>query len=492
MNKPPPAASPTTAQAQLSAASEQLVEQFETAWREAAGCHFAFEPDVAAWSRQAPIAERQRLTLELIAVDLEFRWRYGRHPRRLEAYLARLLTWTRDTAPPELIVEAYRNELRWGGSPSRADYLARFPAQASGELAEALLQTEADLLVEGITATSMSTHRASIAGDPCEARSTHRASIAGDPCEARSTHRASIAGDPCEARSSRIRSPGIGTAAAPLCGEDFLLRRLIGVGGASRVYAAVQRSLDKLVAVKVLRRRWAQEPRFVAQLLAEARLAAQLDHPQIVGVHGVGLLPATRSGSGHAVTLPFLTMDFVHGPSLRDQLRCRFRRSPEEATRLIAELARIVHHVHRRGYFHGDISPGNVIMRTQGVVDGLEVRRTREGGEQPVLTDFGLSGPLGVAGKAIGGTPPFIAPEQLRGEPLTPAADIYSLASLWIALVSEHNVQPSLDLPNLIRQHRSAWGPATEMIQRCLYPDASKRYDNANTFAADMEQTTTR
>ena len=198
---------------------------------------------------------------------------------------------------------------------------------------------------------------------------------------------------------------------------DYRLLEKIGRGGMGLVYRAEQRSLKRIVAIKLLLSgNWASEDE-VIRFLREAEAAAALDHPAIVPVHEVG---------EHAGQYYF-SMGYVAGRSLAQ----RIAESPLEP-RSAAELTRIVagaiHYAHSQGIIHRDIKPGNVLLDEH---------------EQPRVTDFGLakrvegSGDLTATGQVLG-TPSFMPPEQAMGrwDAVDARADVYSLGALLYSCIT--------------------------------------------------------
>jgi eukaryotic-like serine/threonine-protein kinase len=184
----------------------------------------------------------------------------------------------------------------------------------------------------------------------------------------------------------------------------------IAVGGAGDVWRAVDVMLDRPVAVKLLRAEYAQHPETLARFRSEARHAASLTHPGIARVFDY-----YDGGREHPA---FLVMELVDGPSLADVLA----RGPLEPIRvmdIVAQAAAGLDAAHRSRLVHRDVKPANLLLTRDGLVK---------------ITDFGIayaagSAPVTRQGTLIG-TPAYLAPERVAGQPATPASDLYSLGIL--------------------------------------------------------------
>lgn len=219
----------------------------------------------------------------------------------------------------------------------------------------------------------------------------------------------------------RLRALGSAPpAASPQAGGDeepvprvpgFRLDSRLGSGGLGVVYAAWDEKLARRVAIKVLRPRNASGDGLRHRVVDEARKAAALDDPAIVTIHSVidDLDP------------PAIVMEYVEGfPIDRFAARLNF----EQRARLLQEVARGLAAAHRRGLIHRDLKPENVIV-------GPEMR--------PRILDFGLALGLDEAqrlGRGFEGTPLYASPEQVRGEPLSPASDVFSFGSLMYKVLT--------------------------------------------------------
>lgn len=209
---------------------------------------------------------------------------------------------------------------------------------------------------------------------------------------------------------------------APLSIDDFQLQDQIGRGGMGSVYRAIQTSLNKPVAIKLLEEVNAADAQLVARFLKEACAAASLRHPNIVDVHGIGRTPE----GGY-----FLVMDLVEGCDL-ERLVVEGRRDDLDVVSIIVTIADAIQHAHDRGVVHRDLKPSNILISESGEV---------------LVSDFGIakfltsqSSTWSQHGQPIG-TPSYMSPEQAdsrRGE-VGPATDVYGLGGiLYFLLTGRH------------------------------------------------------
>ena len=189
--------------------------------------------------------------------------------------------------------------------------------------------------------------------------------------------------------------------------DRFEVRRLLGAGAMGAVYLAYDRELDEEVALKVLPPLNTTDETAVRRFLNEIRVARRISHRNVVRTHDVG-----RWSGGL-----FLTMEYVPGRTLRDLLDERRTLATKEVLSLGAQIADALAVAHEQGVIHRDIKPQNVLMDTAG---------------QAKLLDFGISVMQGSSGQLteaglIVGTPAYMSPEQLLGEPVTPSSDLYAV-----------------------------------------------------------------
>ncbi len=190
--------------------------------------------------------------------------------------------------------------------------------------------------------------------------------------------------------------------------------RLIAVGGMGEVWEATDTVLQRKVALKVLKKEYADDATFRARFDAEAKHAAALSHPNVAGVLDYGEVPGGAPGEPDR---PYLVMELVRGEPLSTLLKGGRALDPLRAAELIAQAATGIHAAHRLGIVHRDVKPGNLLVTPGGQVK---------------VTDFGIARaadavPLTLTGQVIG-TPHYLSPEQAEGKEATPASDVYALA----------------------------------------------------------------
>jgi serine/threonine protein kinase len=189
---------------------------------------------------------------------------------------------------------------------------------------------------------------------------------------------------------------------------------VIGVGGMGVVLKAIDPSLDRVVAVKVMSPRLAHNENARKRFAREAKAAAAVLHPNVIPIHSVS------SGS----TLPFLVMSYIRGGSLQKRLDHEGALQLVEVLRIGSQIAAGLAAAHEQGLIHRDIKPENILLE--------------EGVERVTITDFGLARSVDdntiTQMGSIAGTPQYMSPEQARGEPLDQQSDLFSLGSLLYAL----------------------------------------------------------
>jgi predicted Ser/Thr protein kinase len=262
---------------------------------------------------------------------------------------------------------------------------------------------------------------------------------------------------------------------------DYELLEEIARGGMGVVYRARQISLERTVAVKMMRPGLLATDAEIRRFHAEAKTAAGLQHPNIVAIHEVGEIDG----------LHYFSMDFVEGPSLADLVRERAL-PPAEAASYVKTLAETVQYAHSGGILHRDLKPSNVLIDAAG---------------RPRITDFGLARPLNSDSTAtvhgtVVGTPAYMPPEQAAGDHqrLGPASDVYSLGAILFELLTGcppfrgatqvETVRMVIDeQPTPPRKLNAEVSRDLETVcLRCLEKDPSRRYASARELAADLDR----
>jgi ABC-type branched-subunit amino acid transport system substrate-binding protein/streptogramin lyase len=186
----------------------------------------------------------------------------------------------------------------------------------------------------------------------------------------------------------------------------YRVESLVGRGGMGVVYRATDLSLERPVALKLIAPELAEDERFRERFLREPRLAASLDHPNVIPIYEAG---------EHDGQL-YLTMRFVDGSDLKTLVEREGTLAPDRTLRVLSQVASALDAANRRALVHRDVKPANVLLDGDGHV---------------YLTDFGITKQLGGASTDTGrvvGTLDYLAPEQIRGDPVDGRTDCYALA----------------------------------------------------------------
>jgi len=197
----------------------------------------------------------------------------------------------------------------------------------------------------------------------------------------------------------------------------YELERRLGIGGMSTVQLALDRRLERHVAVKLLAEHLADDPAFVSRFRREALAAARLVHPNVVQVFDFGFDEAAHQH--------FIVMEYVSGHSCAELLRERGHLDVQEAVEILVQACRGLDYAHRNGVVHRDVKPGNLLRSDDGVVK-LADFGIAKATEQSSITQVG----------SVLGTAAYLAPEQARGEDAGPRADLYSLGVVAYQLLS--------------------------------------------------------
>jgi len=255
----------------------------------------------------------------------------------------------------------------------------------------------------------------------------------------------------------------------------------LGAGAMATVYKAKQISLDRIVAIKKLPKKFSSNPQFIERFFAEGRAAAQLNHPNIVQAFDVG-----NEGD-----LYYFVMEYVEGRSVHDDIVTHKRYKESEAVEIAIQVAEALEHAHNRGLIHRDVKPKNIMITKDGVVK---------------LADMGLARAMSdveaaeaEAGRAFG-TPYYISPEQIRGEKdIGPPADIYSLGVTLYHMVTgsvpfegknpssvmHKHLKSELVPPDHVNPKLSAG--ISEVIEMMMAKRVKDRYQNCADLLIDLQ-----
>lgn len=248
---------------------------------------------------------------------------------------------------------------------------------------------------------------------------------------------------------------------------DYEFIELIGRGGMGAVYQAMQRNLQRTVAIKVLPKELASDPEFGERFLREAQTLATLNHPGIITVYDYG----ERNG------VFFLVTEFVDGVNLR-QLMELGELSPAEALRIAPQLCTALQFAHERGVVHRDIKPENILIDTNGQVKVADfgLAKVARPGDAVELT----------RNTAVLGTPHYMAPEQWNGaRQVDHRADIYSLGVVIYEMLTGNLPLGNFDMPS----ERSGVPQGLDaVVRRALAQQPKNRYQHARDVQSDVER----
>ncbi len=254
----------------------------------------------------------------------------------------------------------------------------------------------------------------------------------------------------------------------------------LGSGAMADVYRARQVSLDRDVAIKVLPKRFNEDPSFVERFYAEGRAAAKLNHPNIVQAIDVG----------HAGNRHYFVMEIMEGHTVYDHLRQHGRYSEPEALRIVIQIADALHHAHVKGFVHRDVKPKNIMITPEGVAKLADMGLARQVSDREAAEAEAAKG---------AGTPFYIRPEQIRGEKeIDGRCDIYGLGATFYHMVTgrvpfdgpnptavmHKHLREELVPPDHLNAKLSAG--VCEIIEVTMAKDRNERYASAAVLLEDL------
>ncbi|MBN1287950.1 MAG: protein kinase [Anaerolineae bacterium] len=261
---------------------------------------------------------------------------------------------------------------------------------------------------------------------------------------------------------------------------QYRIENRLGEGGAAVIYRAYQPSMERYVAIKVLKASLTQDPHFLARFRREGRTVAQLQHPHILPVIDFG-----QTGD-----FAYLVMVLLEGGSLSNYLFSHRPLALQECRRLFTQIASALEHAHSRGVIHRDLKPANVLLdeSINAYLTDFGIARIMEQTEQ--FTKTGV----------LMGTPHYLSPEQAMGRPVDARSDIYALgvmlyemavgrvpfdADTPYGMIFQHIQEPP-PLPSSFNPHIP---PAVEqVILKALEKDPRKRYQTPMAMAEALAQ----
>ena len=261
-------------------------------------------------------------------------------------------------------------------------------------------------------------------------------------------------------------------------GNRYEILQLLGEGGMGAVYCARDRELDRPVALKLIKPELSSNPAILARFKQELLLSRQVTHKNVVRIYDLG----------DADGVKFITMEFVEGRDLRAIMREKEKFSPEEAVEIMQQVCRALDAAHSVGVIHRDLKPQNIM---------------REEGGRILVMDFGLARTMDRDGMtqtgALVGTMEYMSPEQALGKELDQRSDIFTAGLiLYELLTGKMPFNADSAVASLIKriQERATPisahddtipGALTSIVNKCLEPDASLRYQSAREMLRDLD-----
>ncbi|MFQ5859430.1 MAG: protein kinase [Anaerolineae bacterium] len=263
----------------------------------------------------------------------------------------------------------------------------------------------------------------------------------------------------------------------PVINGRYRLLDKVGEGGMAEVWRARDTALGRIVALKVLRTQYSSDPAFLARFRREAQAAANLTHPNIIDVFDIG-----EAGGRH-----YIVMEYVDGQDLRDLIRQQAPLSVDRALDLATQAAAAVAYAHRAGIVHRDVKPQNILVATNGHVK---------------VTDFGIARAMSdVSVTETGvvlGTAHYLAPEQVAGDPATPASDVYALGVVLYEMLTGRTpfdadssigvaMKRLQETPTPVQQlNPHVPASVAAVVNRAMAKDPAQRYEDAGVLTGAL------
>jgi serine/threonine-protein kinase len=290
--------------------------------------------------------------------------------------------------------------------------------------------------------------------------------------------------------------PSPAAPADPLCGTPYAATRLIGQGGMGEVFAAVHTGLNKPVVVKLLHERMAHDPRFADRLRVEAQALAAVVSEHVVNVTDLGKTPGGR---------PYLVMDRLEGRSLRQEIDARGTLPVGEAIAIVVQILKGLSAAHRLGIIHRDVKPDNVFLCVDPAGQKPPLVKVLDFGIAKVRDAGGVAAPVRAAQfpteeGVLVGSPRFVAPEQVRFQPVDARTDVYAVGLvLYTILAGRGPFAHAGDMLDLLNAHASeAPEPPSRYAAQAISPELDRailraiakqpdhRFASAEAFADEL------
>ncbi len=250
--------------------------------------------------------------------------------------------------------------------------------------------------------------------------------------------------------------------------QGYKVQREIGKGGMATVYLATQESLHRNVVLKILDEVTTENSDLNERFMAEGRILASLNHPNIITIYDIGI----------ANDLLYISMEYVQGGDLKQRLELPM--SPDEVLNLLAQITSALGEAHKHGIVHRDVKPANILFSDN---------------DTPILTDFGIAKEVDTVSDLTStgiflGSPNYVSPEQADGQKIDGRADIYSMGCIFYEMLTGAKPYISSSVIDIVIQHKQ--GPIPQLpeelseFQPLLNKMMAKKRDERFADAGDL------
>lgn len=255
----------------------------------------------------------------------------------------------------------------------------------------------------------------------------------------------------------------------------YQIQREIGRGGMATVYLAIQESLDRPVVLKILDTTIADKTEdLISRFLAEGRLVASLNHPNIITIYDIGIANDSNL---------YISMEYVQGGDLKQRLELSI--TPDESLRYLAQIASALGEAHRHGIIHRDVKPANILFKD----------------DTPLLSDFGIAKAINADADLTStgiflGSPNYVSPEQADGLKLDGRADLYSLGCIFYEMLTGHKPYVSESVIDIVIKHKQAPIPKLPadlaeyqgLVDKLMAKKREERFPDAESLSEEIKR----